>query len=96
MSRTYRKYPVIKYHWKKKFYDSYKDLCKEAKNYEWGMGSTLFEDFDVKSKDSKPWFKPNKDFKTVMKKIRRAKERSALINGKDIPKFNKENVWNWT
>jgi hypothetical protein len=47
--------------------------------------------------DRKPWFKPNKQFKTLAKKSRKAKEKEALRLDKEvIPEFPKEDVYNWS
>ena len=47
--------------------------------------------------DCKPWNKSSSDYKKTMQRQRRAKERQALKNGnyENIPRFKKENDWNW-
>jgi hypothetical protein len=39
--------------------------------------------------------KPNKVFKVVQKKKRRAKMRQALWVGKEPPEFKKSDTWDW-
>lgn len=46
--------------------------------------------------DKKRWWKPNKKFKALQKQIRKAKERQAFRERKDVPIFKKTDVWNWT
>lgn len=52
------------------------------------------------NRDSKKWFKPNKKFKQLQKKSRKAKEKDALkhiLENEDeiLPKFPKTDVWDW-
>lgn len=46
-------------------------------------------------KKRKNWQKPPKAFKTVMKKSRRAKEKQALRDGRDIPLFKHTDTWDY-
>ena len=48
-------------------------------------------------RDRKDYFKPNKAYKTVTKKLRKAKEREAMNNRRYdcMPKFPKSDVWDW-
>lgn len=56
-----------------------------------------YYDFNPYDNDKKPWFKPNKKFKTMEKRIRKAKEKQALKLEKEIiPDFPKTDVWYWT
>jgi hypothetical protein len=48
-----------------------------------------------KKRDRKPYFKPNSEFKKVRRRIRRAKEKQALRENKEIPIFKKDDVWDW-
>lgn len=47
--------------------------------------------------DKKHWYKPDKDYKKVTKKIRKAKERAAMHKKRydNIPIFKKSDVWDW-
>jgi len=48
-------------------------------------------------RDRKDFYKPNKKYKTVTKKLRKAKERAAMQR-KDydnVPKFPMSDVWDW-
>ena len=47
-------------------------------------------------RDKKKWFKPSKAFKEAQKKGRKAKERQAIREDKEIiPEFPKTDVWDW-
>ena len=94
MSRTYRQYPVIRHHWKGDFYNDFQELWDHP-DYNWKTGAERIEKFDVKSKDSKVWFKPNKTFKKMMSKKRKAEIKDAMRKGKEIPRHKKEDQWNW-
>ena len=50
-----------------------------------------------KKRDTKSYFKPNRSYKTMMKKARRAKEREVLQRKdyENIPLFRKEDQRNW-
>jgi len=44
----------------------------------------------------KPWYKPPKWYKVMMRRIRRAKENQAVGADKDIPRFRKTDEWEWS
>jgi len=44
----------------------------------------------------KPWYKPPKWYKVIMRRIRRAKENTALRDNRDIPRFRKTDTWDWS
>jgi len=48
-------------------------------------------------RDRKDWQKSSSDFKKVMQRRRRAKERNAMVHEDydNIPIFHNENDWNW-
>ena len=48
--------------------------------------------------DKKPWYKPTKEYKRLMARNRRAKEKQSMKNKNydNVPKFKKTDVWNWT
>jgi len=48
-------------------------------------------------RDRKPWNKPDKSYKVIKKKNRKAKERAAMQKKKydNIPFFRKEDKWDW-
>lgn len=50
----------------------------------------------IEQRDNKPWNKPPKWFKQMRRRQERAAEMNALRNGKEIPKFKKDDQWNWT
>lgn len=51
---------------------------------------------DIKiGKKRKPWHKPCKRFKRCAARIRRSKERQAVVNDKDVPRFRKTDVWDY-
>jgi len=54
-----------------------------------------YEGKNVKHQDVKPWYKPPKGFKKSQKKIRKAKEKRAFREGKDVPEFPNSDVWDW-
>ena len=45
--------------------------------------------------DKKPWHKPPKWFKRMQKRIRRAKVKASLSNGKEPERERKSDVWDW-
>jgi hypothetical protein len=47
----------------------------------------------VTTRDKKPWFKPDSTFKKIRKKVRKAREKRAFREEKEIPKFRKEDRW---
>lgn len=49
-----------------------------------------------KARDSKPWNKPNKGFKSMNRRIERAQVRNAMQAGRDIPVFRKTDQYDWT
>jgi hypothetical protein len=62
------------------------------------MSRTLRKDYDNNKwvPDSKPYYKPNKEFKTLSKRSRKAKEKEALRLEKEvIPEFPKSNQYDW-
>ena len=48
-----------------------------------------------RSRNTKQSQKPPKWFKIMQKKKRKAKEKSALRNDKEIPEFKKTDTWDW-
>lgn len=50
----------------------------------------------INHRDKKSGDKPPGWFKRLMQRRRRAKEKMAFRNGKEIPQFKKDNQWNWT
>lgn len=54
------------------------------------------------TRDSKPWYKPPKEFKVKLRRQFRAQSRAALFNhlraGRDFlpPMSKKKDVWEWT
>ena len=62
------------------------------------MSRTRRKDYhhNILINDDKPWYKPNKKFKSLAKKSRKAKEKEALKLDKEIiPEFPNQDVWNW-
>ena len=47
------------------------------------------------TRDKKKWYKSPKWFKKMRNKIRRAKEKDALVKEKELPKFKHDNDWDW-
>lgn len=94
MGKTYRKYPITKYIYKGHIFDEYDDL--KDLPYEIKRGVNFKEVFGEKSRDSKPWFKPDKTFKKISKKKRKAEQRSAFIkNPENIPEHKKTDGWDY-
>ena len=48
-------------------------------------------------RDRKDYFKPDKNYKTVTKKLRKAKERAAMQKHDydNIPRFRNSDEWDW-
>ena len=93
MSRTYRKYPAYYKHGNRTFYDNdsltwreYYDLAYEFIN------KTVY---GKKQRDKK--IGPPKWFKTMKRRIERAKVHAAIQkkNYDNIPKFKRSDRWDW-
>jgi hypothetical protein len=60
---------------------------------------TWYPDYKKRNfkRDHKDWGKPDKKYKTVTKKLRRAKERAAMQKHDydNVPKFPNSDVWDW-
>jgi hypothetical protein len=61
----------------------------------WYAGYTSY--IPHKNRDKKSFHKPNKEFKTLSKRRRRAQIREALRNGDydNIPRHKHNDVWEW-
>jgi len=46
-------------------------------------------------RDKKSWWKPDKSFKKMQKKKRRAEVRAAMAKNKEIPRFRKTDEWDY-
>lgn len=47
-------------------------------------------------RDKKPGDKPPGWFKRIRNRMRRHRIKQAMRDGKEIPKFKKDNQWQWT
>jgi hypothetical protein len=100
MSRTYRKYPVPMIHWKRdlirlRTLSDYYKFWDENEITNFRMDYERFDNYNFLSRDSKPCFKPDKKFKKIMRKKRKAKNKHEFRNGKEITNHRKEDVWDW-
>jgi len=102
MSRTYRRHLVSEYRIKGIIYDSNTlDDVIELYSKEYGFyysGWYLGANRQVikKCRDKKPWYKPNKEFKQMNRRIERAQVNNAIRAGKEaLPMFKKSDEWNW-
>lgn len=50
----------------------------------------------INHRDKKSGDKPPGWFKRMFQRIRRHKVKMAMRNGKEIPRFKKDNQWQWT
>ena len=92
MSRTYRKHLDCDYIINGLILD-WKTMNRE--DYPFGMGySSRYK--MKKVKDGKPWNKPDKSFKQMKRRIERAMVRDAMNKNKELPRFPKTDVWDWT
>jgi len=48
-----------------------------------------------RSKRNKPFWKPNKIFKRIMKQRRRSKDKQALRNEQEPERHKKTDIWDW-
>lgn len=102
MSRTYRKHLVSEYRIRGIIYDdkSIDDILEAYyKLYGfyggWHCGSNHY--IVKKSRDKKPWYKPNKEFKQMNRRLERAQVKNAIRSRKEaLPIFKKSDQWNWT
>jgi len=46
-------------------------------------------------RDKKPFYKPDKKYKYMTKRIRRSKEKQALREGKEMPIFKHTDMYDW-
>ena len=51
---------------------------------------------DLAGRDRKPWCKPPRWFKVVRSRIRRAKDRVRLRQGRDAERWRRGDQWEWT
>ena len=49
-----------------------------------------------RSRDKKPWDKPDKSFKQMKRRQERAQVRDAMSKGRELPRFRKSDQWDWT
>jgi len=47
-------------------------------------------------RDKKRWDKPDKSFKSMRRRIERAKVRNAMAQDKDVPRIRKSDQYDWT
>jgi hypothetical protein len=50
---------------------------------------------ELAHRDKKKGYKPGSIYKRIAKAQRRAKEKEALRNGRDIPVFRRSDEWHW-
>ena len=96
MSRTYRWHLVSEYKIRGIIYDN-KSIDEISRQYNgiWYLGG--HRNVIRKSRDKKPWYKPNKEFKQMNRRLERAEVKNALRSGIEaLPMFGKSDVWNWT
>lgn len=104
MSRTYRthlEYATRAYgrYWT---WEEQREFFKALSGKEWGTwyvpspGWNGHYFLDRKARDRKPWNKPPKWFKQQNRRNERAKEKAALVAGKEIPLFRKGDQYDWT
>ena len=55
-----------------------------------------YTQFRTNGRDKKPWYKPPKWYKIMKNKIRRAKQKDAIVKNNEIPIFRKTNDRDWT
>lgn len=99
MSRTYRTFILDLDRDHKPF--GFRQRKFRNRIYYYGWGETAPCDYYSRHNqkwDSKPWYKPSKEYKKMQIQIRRAKEKASMKkqNYDNIPKFRKTNVWDWT
>lgn len=46
-------------------------------------------------RDKKKWYKPDKPFKKMKSRMRKAKIKDALRNERELPKFYQSDQWDW-
>lgn len=47
------------------------------------------------SRDKKKWYKPDKKYKRMKSRVRKAKIKDALTKQKELPIQKKRDVWDW-
>lgn len=50
----------------------------------------------VKSRDGKPWWKPDSWYKRMLQRLRRARAKQAIREGKEPEKYKREDGYEWT
>ena len=50
----------------------------------------------LRGRDWKPWNKPPRWFKVMRSRIRRAKDRMRLLQGRDAERWRRDDQWRWT
>ena len=96
MSRTYRRHLVSEYKIRGIIYDN-KSIDEISRQYNGIWYFSGHHNIIRKSRDKKPWHKPNKEFKQMNRRLERAEVNNAIRSGKEaLPMFKKSDVWNWT
>lgn len=110
MSRTKRSYPTQIFECRRlglcKHFDNWSDgydwLEENGIDWSWRSTEPKYHVWDVyhprMGRDRKPWDKPIKAFKKIMRGREKAKVKQAIRNGRwdMIPEFKKDDQWNWT
>jgi hypothetical protein len=103
MSRTYRHYEQYFYSaygklWSMEERDKVAEEEKKIYKQSWKLPCYTWKGvrrYDLKGRDKKAW-KPPKWFKRMNRQQERARERSALQSGKEVPLFKKRDMWEWS
>lgn len=100
MSRTFRRDALLLDNNHHPFSSKKEEKDYIYNDYKWWWGIQWFYDYYSKrnkKRDTKSYLKPDKSYKTMMKKARRAKEREAMQRKdyENIPLFRKEDQRNW-
>lgn len=104
MSRTYRKHLVTEYRIRGVIYDenNIDDILKlydkvHTFGFYGGWHHSSRHSIIKKVRDGKPWYKPNKEFKQMNRRLERSEVKNAIRSGKEVlPIFKKRDVWEWT
>lgn len=70
-------------------------MSRTTRDHSWGRRWFSGIKDEALGRDKKPGANPPGWWKRIMRRRRRAREKQAARNGKEIPQFKNNDVWNW-
>ncbi len=106
MSRTNRQFPTTYFIWRGQKIETsdvdWKTRTVKGSNslFEeiysgWSCHQKFIEDYNAKSPDSKPYYKPNKKFKKPRRQQERSRAKQAIREDKEPERVRRSDIWDW-